>query len=268
MMFFGKLAIAAARRMIEGAFYRIQHFRLSDKQGGAFSISYISFDLTEFTLLDETPATCKNGIAQKNLDKSYKSMKGYFHALNLHEVRNICASCGRDVRMELNGVCQYNNCSNEMGTGQVAPYKSLVMNVIVQDKKPGMTLAPVSHDTFFVKLNATRGHLRRYFGDKAIDDFIRGKRVTNETQDVFEAVASSWFNYVKSRLRKTNKTVELNYNSKPFTPTAGNPSTSGGMYMNALSFDDYVQDEIEARADYAETLQKLEAYNEKYAAQQ
>ena len=48
MMFFGKLAIAAARRMIEGAFYRIQHFRLSDKQGGAFSIGYISFDLTKF----------------------------------------------------------------------------------------------------------------------------------------------------------------------------------------------------------------------------
>ena len=266
MMFFGKPAIAAARRMIEDAFYRIQHFRLSDKQGGAFSIGYISFDLTKFTLLDEEPSTCKKGIAQKNLDKSYKSMKGYFHALNLHEVRNICASCGRDVRMELNGVCQYTNCSNEMGTGKVAPCKSLVMNVVVQDKKPGMTLAPVSHDTFFVKLNASGTHFRQYFGDGPIDQFIRGKRITNETQDVFEAVASSWFNYVKSRLRNPNKTVELNYNSKPFTPTVGNPATSGGMYMNTLYFDDYDSEAIKAREDYAETLQTLEAYNEKCAA--
>ena len=267
MMFFGKPAIAAARRLVEGAYYRIQHFRLSDKQGGGFNISYIAADRTLFERLVDTPKTCDKGIAEKNLDKSYQCMKGHFHALNLHEVRNICASCGRDVKMELNRVCQSTKCTNEMGTGTVEPSKSLIMNIIVQDKKAGVTLAPVSHDTFFVKLNASREHLRKYFGAEAIDDFIRGKRVTDETQDVFEAVASSWFNYVKSRLRNPNKTVELNYNSKPFTPTVGNPATSGGMYMNTLYFDDYDSEAIKAREDYAETLQKLEAYNEKYAAQ-
>lgn len=267
MMFFGKPAIEAARRMVEDAYYQIQHFRLSDKQGGGFSISYISADRTLFKRLDDTPSTCAKGIAEKNLDKSYQSMKGHFHALSLHEVRNICASCGRDVAMELNGVCQYTNCSNEKGTGKVEPSKSLVMNVVVQDKKPGLTLAPVSHDTFFVKLNTSGEHLRKYFGAKPIDDFIRGSRITNETQDVFEAVASSWYNYVKNRLKKTSKSVELNYNPKPYTPVGSNPATSGGMYMNTLFFDDYVRDEIEARADYAETLETLEAYNEKCAVQ-
>ena len=268
LLFFGNRDIEVAKRMVEGLYYRIQHFnvyKLNGKKESHMSMTFRT-GLTQIERLDTVPVdTCQGPLSTVSLTLNAATVTALIGELTSIKVKRICACCTYDV---LNEVCQRSQCAGEQ-RGAVLDTKSLIINFKAQDIRFRTTdltrfLTRGSDNmqfTFWAKTNVLKDHLSRFYRDEdLVKKFVAGSEVTAYTRAVFEQMVYCWYQFLASHPLVAERGVCLTYNTKQQGPSTLDRQGSGGWYCNGIDFDHYYEEDVKKAPNYEACLQSVRDY--------